>query len=115
MSLFSVFIMRVYGADYRDAWPTLIAVVWTAAVLGVLAPVGDVIAASGRMWLGLVMNAGWAAIYIISTLLLVRWGSLGLASSRLIAYTFHAIWTLVFAQFLIRSHDKHEQRSGRGL
>jgi O-antigen/teichoic acid export membrane protein len=111
MSFFSVFIMRAYGSQYGDAWPTLITVLWTAAILGVLTPVGDVIAASGRMWLGLMMNAGWAAIYILSTFLLVRWGSLGLASSRLIAYACHAVWTLIFAHFVIRSHDKHEERA----
>jgi O-antigen/teichoic acid export membrane protein len=109
MSLFSALIMRVYGADYRDAWPTLIAVLWTAAILSVLAPVGDVIVASGRMWLALLMNAGWAAIYIVSTLLLVHLGSLGLASSRLIAYAFHATWALAFAHFLIRRHDTQDR------
>jgi len=102
MSLLSPWIMRIYGAGYRDAWPTLIAVLWTAAILGVLNPVGDVIAASGRMWIGLLMNAGWATVYILSTLLLVHRGSLGLASSRLIAYAIHATWTLVFAAKIIR-------------
>lgn len=106
MSLFSPFIMRIYGAGYRGAWPTLIAVLWTAAIMGVIAPVGDVIAASGRMWLGMVMNSGWAAVFILSTFLLIHWGSLGLASSRLIAYAVHATWTLAFAYVTIRSHSR---------
>ena len=108
MSLFSPFIMRLYGVGFHDAWPTLIAVLWTAVIMGVIAPVGDVIAASGRMWLGLAMNAGWATVFILSTLLLVHWGSLGLASSRLIAYAIHAVWTLAFAYMLIRNHKKPE-------
>jgi O-antigen/teichoic acid export membrane protein len=106
MSLLSPYIMRIYGAGYRDAWPTLIAVLWTAAVMGVIAPVGDVIAASGRMWLGMAMNAGWAVVFVLSTLLLIHGGSLGLASSRLIAYVVHAGWTLAFAYFVLRSHGK---------
>jgi O-antigen/teichoic acid export membrane protein len=108
MSLLSPFIMRLYGSAYGPAWPTLVAVVWTAAVLGVLTPVGNMIAASGRMWLGFGMNAGWAAIYVLATLLLVRWGSMGLASSRLIAYAAHATWTLAFARIVIRNRIAHE-------
>ena len=101
MSVFSPLIMRIYGPGYRDAWPTLIAVVWAAAVMAILNPVGDVIVASGRMWLGLLMNLGWAMIYVIATLSLAHWGSLGLASSRLIAYLVHAVWTSVFAYRVI--------------
>jgi O-antigen/teichoic acid export membrane protein len=106
MSLFSPYIMRIYGAGYRGAWPTLIAVLWTAAIMGVIAPVGDVIAASGKMWLGMAMNSGWAAVFILSTYTLLSWGSLGLASSRLIAYAFHATWTLAFAYVTIRRHTR---------
>ena len=106
MSILSPLIMRIYGHGYREAWPTLIAVVWTATILGIITPVGDVIAASGKMWLGFGMNAGWATVYVISTLLLVRWGSLGLASSRLIAYMFHAGWTALFAYGIISQHQR---------
>ena len=102
MSIASPMIMRIYGTDYRQAWPTLVAVVWTAVIMGIINPIGDVIAASGRMWLGLLMNAGWAAVYIVSTALLVRWGSLGLASSRLLAYVVHAIWTFAFAYYVLQ-------------
>jgi O-antigen/teichoic acid export membrane protein len=106
LSVCSPYIMRIYGAGYRDAWPTLIAVLWTAAVMGVIAPVGDVIAASGRMWLGMAMNAGWAVVFVLSALLLIHHGSLGLASSRLIAYVVHAGWTLAFAYFILRRHGR---------
>jgi O-antigen/teichoic acid export membrane protein len=95
--------MRMYGADYGHSWLTLVAAVWTAAIMGIITPVGDVMAASGRMWLGLITNAAWAAVFIVSTLFLVHWGSLGLASSRLIAYTAHAVWTVILAQMIIRS------------
>ena len=105
LSLFSPWIMRMYGSSYGQAWLTLIAAVWTAAIMGVITPVGDVIAASGRMWLGLLTNAGWAAVFLGSTLFLVHLGSLGLASSRLIAYIVHAIWTVVIAQIIIQSQQ----------
>jgi O-antigen/teichoic acid export membrane protein len=106
MSLLSPLIMGIYGPAYRDAWPTLIVVLWTAAILGIQTPVGDVIVASGRMWVGLLMNTGWAAVYILATYLLLHRGSLGLASSRLIAYAIHATWTLAFAYKVIAKRRK---------
>ncbi len=116
LSLFSPWVMRMYGAGYGQAWLTLIAAVWTAAIMGIITPVGDVIAASGRMWLGLLTNAGWAAVFLGSTLFLVHLGSLGLASSRLIAYIVHAIWTLVIAQVILQSQqDKNPPISAEGI
>lgn len=106
LSVLSPWVMRMYGSGYGHAWSTLIAAVWTAAILGVITPVGDVIAASGRMWLGLILNAGWAVVFVGATLLLVRWGSLGLASSRLIAYITHATWTVLVGYKIIRSHSE---------
>ena len=114
MSLFSPYIMRMYGAAYAHAWPMLIVVMVTAGLFAILMPVGDVIAASGKMWLGCTMNAGWALIFIASTYLMVadKMGAFGLASARLIAYGIHAIWTFWFAFRLIRQQkvDVAEQK-----
>jgi len=106
LSLFSPWVMRMYGSGYSQAWLTLIATVWTAAIMGVITPVGDVIAASGRMWLGLITNAGWAVVFVAATLFLVHWGSLGLASSRLIAYLIHAVWTIALARRIIAAQSE---------
>lgn len=101
MSALSPYIMTIYGPEYRDAWPTLIAVACTGAVFVILTPVGDVIAASGRMWLGCLMNLGWAVAYIGCAALLVPFGSIGLASARLIAYVMHTVWTIWFAVYVL--------------
>jgi O-antigen/teichoic acid export membrane protein len=101
MSALSPYIMGIYGREYHDAWPTLIPVLFTGTVFAILTPVGDVIAASGRMWLGCLMNLGWAVAYVGTTTLLVRFGSLGLASARLLAYVLHAIWVFWFAFHLL--------------
>ena len=108
MSLFSPLIMRMYGPAYSHSWPTLIAVMLTAGLFAILMPVGDVIAASGRMWLGCVMNAGWALVFITSTLVFVGAGagSFGLASARLLSYVFHAVWTFWFAYIVIRKNRR---------
>lgn len=102
MALLSRYIMGAYGHGFTSAWPTLIAVVMTAGVYAVIAPIGDVIAASGRMWLGFLMNVGWGLVFVVATWLLVGRGSLGLASARLLAYSVHAIWTFAFAYTIIR-------------
>jgi len=47
------------------------------------------------------MNFGWALTFIVGTLLLIDFGSLGLANARLISYVFHATWTLGFAYFVV--------------
>jgi O-antigen/teichoic acid export membrane protein len=105
MSALSPLIMTMYGPDYHGAWPTLIVVVLTGAVLTVMTPVGEVIAAAGHMWLGCLMNLGWAAAYVGATALLVPKGSLGLASARLIAYIVHATWTFWFAFSVLKRKE----------
>jgi O-antigen/teichoic acid export membrane protein len=93
LSALSPFIMAIYGQEYREGWPTLIVVVFTGAMFIILSPIGDVLAASSRMWLGCMMNFGWSIACIAMTFLLVGFGSLGLASARLLAYGLHAIWS----------------------
>ncbi len=100
--LASPWIMASYGPDFRDAWPTLVVVLLTAGVVATQDPVGQIIAASGRMWLGTLMNAGWATGFIALTWGLVHWGALGLAGARLGAYVLHAAWTLAFAVYLLK-------------
>lgn len=97
----SPYVMAWYGPAFREAWPTLIVVLVTAGLLAVLNPVGQVIAALGRMWAGTLMNLGWAASFLLLTFLLVPWGALGLAWARLTAYLLHAVWTLAFARVLL--------------
>lgn len=91
-SLASPWIMRLYGPDFADAWPTLIVVLLTAGLLAVMGPAETLIAASGRMWLGFWMNTGWAGAFMVAGSHLAPFGSLGLASARLIAYALHGGW-----------------------
>ena len=105
-SIASPYIMSLYGEGFRSGWPTLVVVLLTAGLLAVQTPVGQIIAASGRMWIGFAMNAGWALAFIVATRLLLEHGSLGLATSRAIAYIFHATWTFGFAIWLTRKGSK---------
>ena len=100
-SILSPYIMNLYGEGFRHGWPTLIVVLLTAGLLSVQTPVGYIIAASGRMWTGFVMNSGWALVFISCTYLLLDHGSLGLAGARMIGYIIHAVWTLGFAIWIL--------------
>jgi O-antigen/teichoic acid export membrane protein len=93
--------MRIYGREYKDAWPTLIVLLITSGIYALLTPIGEIIAAAGRMWVGFFTNLAWAVVLIIATVFLVRWGSFGFASARLISYSMHAIWTSVLAYAVI--------------
>jgi O-antigen/teichoic acid export membrane protein len=61
--LASPFIMQLYGDGFREEWLTLVVVLVTAGLLAVQTPVGHIIAASGRMWVGLVMNMAWGLFF----------------------------------------------------
>jgi O-antigen/teichoic acid export membrane protein len=100
--LFSPFIMHLYGPDFTNGWPVLILVAFTAVLLGLSLPIGNIIAASGRMWVGFLMNTGWAIILIVSAGILLQWGALGLAAAFLIAYLVHMTWTYWYAMKIIR-------------
>jgi O-antigen/teichoic acid export membrane protein len=101
-SVASPWIMRMYGPSFAAAWPTLLVVLATGGVVVVLNPVGNLLGASNRLWLGFWMNAGWAVVLLAATVLLVRWGAFGVALARLIAYGVHAIWTVWFAVAFLR-------------
>ena len=102
VSMASRYVMGLYGACFSAGWPTLVVALGTASLVAIQSPVGQAIAASGRMWLGFAMNAGWAIAFVISSLLLVRFGALGLAWARAISYFFHSVWSFGFAVWLLR-------------
>jgi O-antigen/teichoic acid export membrane protein len=102
VSIVSPYIMNLYGESFRSGWPTLVVVLLTSGLLAVQISVAQIIAASGKMWAGFAMNSGWALSYIVSTILLVHIGSLGLATARLIGDILHTTWTLWFAVWIFR-------------
>lgn len=100
-SLASPYIMSLYGEEFRSGWLTLIVILWTTGLITMQAPVGQVIAASGKMWIGFLMNLGWAIVFISGTLFFVDRGSIGLAIARATAYVFHTIWGFGFVYFFM--------------
>jgi O-antigen/teichoic acid export membrane protein len=105
-SLASPWIMEAYGPGFGGAWLTLVIVLLTAATLSVLAPIGQLLVAGGRVWTGFSMNFGWGVAFYGLTILLVDRGANGVATARLLAYLLHSIWTVAFALWYMRSHTE---------
>jgi O-antigen/teichoic acid export membrane protein len=98
----SRYIMRLYGEGFRNGWPTLVVVLLTTGIVSVQIPVAYVIAASGKMWLALLMNMGWGLAFLAFTYLLRQHGAFGLGLARCLAYVLHAVWTFGFAVSISR-------------
>ena len=93
---FGRWIMKGYGDVFLSGTTTLYLSVMTAALLAIMTPVGQFLAASGKMWTAFLMNMGWGSSMCLLSWFFVKWGAEGLAGARLIAYLIHAVWTLGF-------------------
>jgi O-antigen/teichoic acid export membrane protein len=103
IAVVSPWILSLYGPGFSRGAPVLIVAVFTAALLGVQSPVGNMVAAVSRMWLGMLMNIGWACVYIGVAFWTVTYGALGIAVAMCSAYIAHSIWTFTFAMRQVRS------------
>jgi len=101
-SVVSPFLMNLYGEGFRRGWATLIVALLTAGIIAGQIPVRQIIAASGKMWMGFAMRSCWALIFVVATLLLIDFGSLGLAIARAVSYVIYTILTFGFVIRVIR-------------
>lgn len=95
-------IMGFYGSDYVSHASVLVVSVLAGFLFVVQSPVGNLIAASGRMWLGLAMNVAWGAALLGAAFVLSGYGALGIAAARAIAYLIHLAWSLCAMLVLLR-------------
>ena len=95
-------IMGFFGEGFAGAWLILVVIVITAGLVALTSPVGQIIAGSGRMWVGFGMNAAWALFFVLLTIYFVNLGALGLALARLLAYVLHSAGTFVFVYYFIQ-------------
>jgi O-antigen/teichoic acid export membrane protein len=95
-------IMGLYGADYVSHANVLIVALLAGFLFVVQSPVGNLVAASGRMWLGLAMNVAWGAALLGAAVLFGGHGALGIAAARAIAYLLHLAWSFGAMLVLLR-------------
>jgi O-antigen/teichoic acid export membrane protein len=107
--LLSPFLMRAYGSGFRDSALTLIVVLITAGLLAMQTPAVQVIAAAGRMWPLCVAYVLWGMIFVAGSVAGAKWGAIGLASARLIAYAIHSIVIFWIAGSALRETEPKQQ------
>ena len=79
-------IISLYGAQLPKDGGTLGVVALAAAVASIGMPVGQAIAAEGRMWLGFAANLLWAVVFGGGAMLLMQDGAYGVGVALLVAY-----------------------------
>ena len=97
IAISSRYIMSLYGKSFEDDSISLILAVMTGALLAILTPVGSLLAASSRMWLGAVMNSGWAFVFVGSAYYLIDKGAAGILLALAFGYLAHTFWVSYFA------------------
>lgn len=101
----SRYILGLYGKGYQDHYTSLVLASIVASFVAVLSPIGAMLAAASRMWLGVLMNAGWALAYVGLSYLFIGRGVFGVLSALCIAYLLHSIWAGMFALLKVTSDE----------
>lgn len=103
--IFSKHIMGLYGRGFVSGGVTLNIIILFTLLLSIQTPIGQIITAKGKMWLGFFMNCVWGAVLLVSFSFLKPYGAFGLAIAFLIAYSVHALWTFIYARIVITSQN----------
>ena len=104
--LASGYIMSLYGAAFVGDRTAAIVAMVTAGVLAIQMPMGQIAAASGKMWTEICMNLLWALVFFFGTHISLSKGAVGLLSARLIAYLFHTLLTIGFVIWVLGDFKK---------
>jgi O-antigen/teichoic acid export membrane protein len=111
--LLSPWIMKFYGSDFEVAWPTLVVTLLTAGIVAMQAPPSQIMTASGRMWSAMAIDLGYSAAFVIAGVILVNYGSLGIASARAIAYCILGFCYFKLAYSVIRKLENEPSGAHR--
>lgn len=109
-SLLSRWIMSFYGKDFAEAWPTLVFTLLAGGIVALQSPSGQIMMASGRMWMATIVNLNYSIVFIIMTVGLVKWGSIGVAASRTVAYCIYTLCSFIFALYFVSTRGKETAR-----
>lgn len=107
-SLVSRYVLASYGPGFSDHWLTLVIALVTGGLLAFQVPLGQIVIASGRMWLLAGIQILWAVIFCGVTWGALSLGALGLVIARLVAYLVHTAITWVIASQMLRDETIDE-------
>jgi O-antigen/teichoic acid export membrane protein len=89
IALLSPLIMAAYGKGFASGAIVLVILCGAAVISATLNVIGQAIASQGRMWVGFMLNALWAAGMLGTCALWKGMGATGLALASLAAYGVH--------------------------
>jgi len=95
--LSSHWIVAAYGAQFADGWKALAVAAGVAVLVVGAAPVGQVLAAADRMWVGMSMNFFWALAYLLAAWHWTQYGAVGIICAMGFAYLLHSLWVSGYA------------------
>lgn len=99
------FIMGMYGTEFSPHTGILALVAAAFVLQAAQTPLAQVIAASGSMWLGAVLNLAWSVAFLASAGVLLghHSGAAGLALAYVVSYLLHSTWTAWAGSRLVRA------------
>ncbi len=95
-------IMGIYGSAFAGHWLTLLVALATGGVLAIQIPIGQIMIASGRMWLVTTLQVIWAVILCGATWAFLPLGALGVILARLLAWSIHTCLTSAYAWWRLK-------------
>ncbi len=96
--------MALYGPAYGEEGGSFRLAIVTSVLVAATSSLSNVLVATQRLWLGFLLNAGWAGIFVGCTSVLLYAGATGLLTARLIAYAFHVLACSAVACYVLRSN-----------
>lgn len=102
VTIFSPWIMRLYGNGYSDAAKMLVVIALAALLASTQNILSNALATMNRMWIRLISNIVWAMIYLISVFVFIELGfkAMGLCLAILLAH----FMKLAFSGVMVRRY-----------
>jgi O-antigen/teichoic acid export membrane protein len=101
--LASPFIMRLYGPGFASGSSTLVLIFLIAGLVCIQGPMGQLMVASGRMWLTLGFYSVWSLSFVGLTWEWIGAGAFGMAGAKLAAQVINGLGMVAFAIWYYRS------------
>jgi len=99
-------IMAFYGSEFRNNTLVLVLVILSTIPMQLTAVVGVANRCIGKIWWNVLLNGCWAAVYLLVTAALIKYGALGLAWATLVAYCLQFFLAATYIVWVFRTDPK---------
>jgi O-antigen/teichoic acid export membrane protein len=90
---------KIYGGQFKGIEPVITVLAFSSFLNLINSTVGVALVSSEKIWLGTLMNFGWALVVVImSWMLIPNYGAIGMALAYLIAYCAHTLWQMTYVE-----------------